>query len=159
MVKAVLESIAEALRESGIDTAMQYGDDEARSGGVLVCVGLRSGKILGSGAGDYLGLEIDADSGAVRELYGFRAEMSVALDIYAESAQDCRDGLSRVMAALQALPKAIKGRTLECGELCYENEAELFRIPAELECIAYLCAERDEGTEEFEDFTLRGVLK
>lgn len=152
MFDEVISAIIAALREKGIPAAAQYRDG-LLSENRLVCVGIRGGKMLSSGAGEYLGLKNG------RELFGFRAEITAATDVFAESAAGCLSLLDMLGGALGRMPGGLRGAELSCGETQPDAETGLYRLPAEIRGTAYFSAELDEDSGEFSDFTLRGVLK
>lgn len=157
MYDAVLDALSAALAAAGLNAGRQYPDTPAAGPYPAVRVGLKSGKLLSAGSGDYLG-ERD-EGGAVRAVYGYRTEAVAALDLYAPEAADCLAGFNAVSAAVPAFPAGLRTRALICGETVFETETGLFHCPAELHFLAFLT--RDEGGEtgEFTDFVLRGVLK
>lgn len=157
MYDAILEALVSALTAAGLNAMRQY--PEARAGGPYpaVCVGLKSGKLLSAGAGDYLGQR--DEGGAVRAVYGYRTEAVAALDLYAPEAAGCLAGFSGVSGAAVEFPAGLRTRALVCGETVFDGETGLFHCPAELHFFALLTREADEETGEFTDFVLRGVLK
>ena len=152
MFDEVISAIIAALRKKGIPAAAQYRGELLRENR-LVCVGIRGGRMLSSGAGEYLGLKNG------RELFGFRAEITAAADIFAESAAGCLSLLDKLGGALGSLPGGLRGAALSCEEVRPDEDTGLYRLPAEICGTAYFSAEQDEDSGEFLDFTLRGVLK
>lgn len=152
MFDEVISAVIQALKEKGIPAAAQYRGELLREDR-LVCIGLRSGRLLPSGAGEYLGLRGD------RELFGFRAEISVAADIFASCAGECVSLLDKLGLALSCLPGGLRGVSLSCGEMEADAETGMYRMAAEIAGTVYFSANLDEDTGEFTDFTLRGALK
>ncbi len=152
MFDEVVSAVITTLRDKGIPAAAQYRDG-LLSEDKLVCVGIRSGRMLSSGAGEYLGLRQG------REIFGFRAEITAAVDIFARSAAGYLEMLDMLGGALGSLPGGLRGAEFSYGETEPDAETGLYRLPAELRGTAYFSAELDEESGEFSDFTLRGVLK
>lgn len=162
MLDAVLDAIMAALTGAGISALRQFPDSEiSRDSGPIVCVGLRSNKLVSSGAGDYMGVR--EDGGVVSEVYGFRMTPVIALDIYspddgANGAEGCIVAAEAVSAALPDFPSGLKARAFVCGETTFDDVTEMFHLPAELSCAAFLTREMNGETGAFTDFVLKGVL-
>jgi hypothetical protein len=145
MLDAVLNAVVEALSSAGLSAVRQFPDSAiGRDSGPVVCVGLRSNKLISSGAGDYMGER--TDGGTVSEIYGFRMAPVIALDIYSpdngeNGAEGCVKAAEAVGAALPAFPSGLKSRELVCGETKFDGETEMFHMPADLSCAAFLTRE------------------
>lgn len=163
MTDTVLDAIVASLADAGIDAVRAYPNAAlSRSRGPVVCVGMRSNRLLSPGMGDYLGQR--AAPGAVSELYGLRAECAAALDIFspddaAFGAAGCVRCAEAVSSALAALPSGLRLRALRLGETEFDGETGMFRMTAEMDFTAFLVREMNADTGEFTDFTLKGVLK
>lgn len=163
MLDTVISALVNILEAGGIRSVEQYPTDRLDpEAGSVVCVGVRSSKLLSSGAGEYLGIR-EEENGVSAELYGFRLELVLGLDIFSpdregEGAMRCAALFSQISAALSELPSGLKNRGLICGKTAPDSLTEMFHCPCELHCAAYLVCEADEETGEFTDFVLRGVL-
>jgi hypothetical protein len=162
MLDAVLDAVVAALKAAGISAVRQFPDSEADRTAAVVCVGLRRNKLVSAGAGDYMGER--TDGGIVSEVYGFRMEPVVALDVYSpddaeNGAEGCLAAAALIAAALPAFPSGLKPRAFSCGETTFDGISEMFHMPAELGCSAFLTREMDAETGAFTDFVLRGVMK
>lgn len=160
MLDTVLDSFVSLLQSRGLNAVRQFREELLdRDDDILFCVGLKSASILNSGAGEYLGLCTDERTGEQNELYGFRADLSITLDIFADTAALCSKGLDSLGNGISTLPSGIKGAELVCGEIQPDSGTGLYLLPVELKCRSYLSAEMVGETGEFSDFILRGVLK
>ncbi|MEG1633333.1 MAG: hypothetical protein RR314_04705 [Oscillospiraceae bacterium] len=163
MLDTVLNAIVAALEAQGVSALRQYPSTALNPAfGPVVCVGLKSNKLVSAGAGDYMGEK--TVGGVTSEVFGFRMEPVIALDVYSpddggHGAIGCTVCAAEVAAALSAFPKALKPKALVCGEPCYDAQTDMFRMVLELSCCAFLTRERNADTGVFTDFTLRGVLK
>ena len=162
MLDAVLDAVVTALRAAGLCALRQFPEGEIdRKSGPLVCVGLKSNKLVSSGAGDYMGER--RSGGTVSEVYGFRMEPVIALDIYSpddgeNGAEGCIETAEAVGAALPGFPSGLKMRELLCGETAFDGATEMYHMPVELSCAAFLTREMNGETGVFTDFVLKGVL-
>lgn len=88
---ALRTAVAEQLRQAGVNavTAME-GARAGRRRGAVAAVSLSRVACVPGGFQDYLGRRADPKTGKERELYGRKAELTLALDIYAP-----RDGGER----------------------------------------------------------------
>ena len=114
---------------------------------------MRSGRLLSSGAGEYLGMRNG------QEIYGFRAEICAAADVFARDANACLETLDALGRALRSLPAGLRGIEMKCGQVQPDADTGLYCLPVEIMGTAYFSAQQDEDSGEFLDFTLRGVLK
>ncbi len=163
MIETLLQAVEDILEAAGLAVRRQYpaADLEALSGPVI-CLGIQSCQLQSSGAGEYLGLRLDAGTQTERELYGFRLEAVLALDIYgprAQGAAGCLDCFGAMSAALDALPEGIRARALVCGGAEIDSVTELFHCGVQLHCQAYFLREKDGEDGQFTDFEIKGVVK
>jgi hypothetical protein len=161
MLDAVLDAVVSALTAAGVNAVRQFEPSEAGRDCAVVCVGLKSNRLVSAGAGDYMGEK--TEGGVVSEVYGFRMEPVIALDIYSpddgvSGAQGCLSVAEAISAALEDFPSGIKSRALIYGETRFDGATEMFHLPAELCCAAFLTREMNAETGEFTDFVLKGVL-
>lgn len=164
MLDVIVDAVVDILGRAGLQAVREYPrtllDPEQ---GPVVCVGVKSSKLLSAGAGEYLGLRETAEGG-VTELYGLRLELVLTLSIFSpcdeqNGAAGCARCFTQVSDALGELPSGLRSRALVCGVTQPDSLTEMFRCDCELHCAAYLTAEADEETGEFTDFVLKGVLK
>ena len=102
MFEELVSAIIDVLVKTGIPAAAQYRQ-ELLSESRLVCIGVRSGRLLSSGAGEYLGMRNG------QEIYGFRAEICAAADVFARDANACLETLDALGRALRSLPAGLRG--------------------------------------------------
>ncbi|MGI5935762.1 MAG: hypothetical protein ACOX7I_03005 [Oscillospiraceae bacterium] len=161
MLNTVFSALVDALNRAGVEAVCQYPSAPLDSRkGPLVCVGVKSSKLLSPGAGEYLGLRRNGD-GSITEAYGFRLELVLGLDIY--SPHDAEPGgclrcFGEITMALREMPSGLKVRKLVCGVVSPDRATEMFRCPCELHCMAYLVCSASEETGEFTDFELKGTV-
>ncbi|HIT02587.1 MAG TPA: hypothetical protein IAC21_07185 [Candidatus Enterenecus merdae] len=156
-------AVVTALNEGGLP-AVAALEPEARRrwDGPVAAVSLVQVRCAPGGFQDYLGVEIDVQTGAQQERYGRTAELTLALDLYAprsggESA--CQDALA--LAAQVLLTGGAAG--LDVVELTSDRveflEREgLYRMGVRCRCAAWLVARRDAGGGTFEDFEVKGRM-
>lgn len=152
MFEELISAIVDALAKRGIPAAAQYRR-ELLSESRLVCVGMRSGRLLSPGAGEYLGMRDG------QEIYGFRAEVCAAADIFAMDADECLETLDSLGGALGSLPAGLRGIEMKCGQVQPDDDTGMYCLPVEITGTAYFSARTDEDSGQFLDFSLRGVLK
>ena len=158
MLDTVLDAVTAMLKNAGVTAVREYpGEILERPAAPTVCVGVKSGKSLPAGMGDYLGTE--NVNGAVREVYGTKLELVVGLDVYSPEAAGCAACFESISSAFAAPPDGLKLRALVCGETEPDEVTELFRCRCEAHCLAVLTRTVSEDGAEFTDFVLRGVLK
>ena len=162
MIGTVLKSIVSLLQAAGIDAMLQYPMDVLnKKRGPVVCVAVKNGTRSGSGMGDYLGVR--EENGAVLEVYGYRAELTVSLDIFVPWGENSVSAVMQCFAAvsdaLYAAPSGLKLQKIHCGTAKPDHDTEMLKCPVELDCIAVLVCERNTESGEFTDFVLKGVLQ
>ena len=158
----VLELLKEALLDQGMPAVVlaQAPGEKADYSAPVLALRLKSCSYSPGAFLDYLGLRLDSESQAWRELYGKRLDLCLGLDIYAPREQGgsaCGGLFGQLCSALGALPAGLKAKDLRCGAVKFDEGLGMFCCPAELDCSAYLCAEKDEES-LFQDFRLRGVI-
>lgn len=86
-----------------------------------VCISLKKGEIFSSGMGNYLGCR-QTEKG-VAELYGFKAAVSIAADIYVPAsgigAGRCVALADSLCSALENAPQDLKVLGFECGDAVF----------------------------------------
>lgn len=162
MIDTVVSCVVQTLENAGIDAYAKYPaaelDTKAQT---VVCVGVSSCRNVSAGLGEYLGQREDSERGATN-LYGFRMELVLSLDIYAPlkiGADGCTQCFSDTATALRALPSGLKPQALVCAQAQPDSSTAMFKCPVELHCTAYFVCTAGEEENEFTDFVLKGVLK
>lgn len=158
MLDTVIDCFVQTLCSGGIDAVKEYPAVRfERKIAPVVSVGAKTGKLSGSGMGEYMGISRD-DS---REIYAMRLELVLGIDIF--SPIGCSDGcigiFEKISALLPQLPSGLRPSALVCGEVSPDSETRMLRCPCELHCTASLTCEADAERGEFLDFTLKGVLR
>jgi len=158
MLDTVMDAFTKALRDGGVDALREYpGTRIGRRKMPLVCVGAKSGRLSGSGMGDYLG----TDKNGGGEIYALRLELVLGMEIFSPVEYDggCIAVFEKISAALPQLPSGLKPSALICGEVSPDYDTGMLKCGAELHCTASLVCRAEEETGEFMDFELKGVLK
>lgn len=161
MLETVLDSVVGILTSAGINACAKYPETKIDRDTAIVCVSLRYGKISASGCGNYIGI---CDSGGtVTELYGSRAELCFALEMYSPAksgfgASGCVRLFDSVAAVMSAYPEGLRMRSFDYGEAEFDAESRMFRSVCELKCGALLLREAEPETGVFTDFILRGEI-
>lgn len=161
MVEAVLTAVTSALTDAGLNAQRQFPDAAlCRGSGALVCVGVKQSRLLSAGCGEYLGRR--TVDGAPREVYGWRLEGVLALDIYSPEGSGpalCQSCFEALSSALAVLPSGLRQRELRCGETVWDESTGMFLCRCELSVLALLTREESAEDGVFTDFVLRGVMK
>lgn len=158
MLDTAIGAFTDVLCGCGIDALREYPATRlGRRETPVVCVGARSGKLSGSGYGEYLGLS-QSDGG---EIYALRLELVLGLNIFCPPDYEggCVAVFEKISSVLPQLPSGLKPSALVCGEVEVDSNTGLLRCACELHCTASLICQANEETGEFYDFELKGVLK
>lgn len=155
MFDNVLSSVLSWLNTANINAVSKFPDTAIDRDTAIVAVSIKSGVMSSSGAGNYLG--IYEQGGTLRELYGSRAEIVFALDIYSPSG-DCTEILDGIAENSYSLPDGLKLKSLECLAPEYDAESGMFRQKCSMKCTAILVRTESSEIGEFTDFVLRGEL-
>ncbi len=160
MTDTILDTIVSLLNAKGLDAQRSFGNFALPSTKPRVCVSLKRSALLSSGAGDYLGETFD--NGLARELYGYRCEAVISLDIYAPYTQDGAAECSAVAASIVHImadaPASFKHRSTLCDAVSYDRDLRLYHLHTELDCLFFLLRELDQETGQFLDFKLKGDI-
>lgn len=160
-MQAILDAVITTLTAAGLSAFSEYPAGALdRTQGPVICAGVKSTKLISSGAGDYLGES--TVEGVSREIYGLRMDAVISLDIYSpddaeNGAAGCGGTAESISAAVSSLPSSIKVRAIVRGETEYDGKTEMFFCPMELHCAALLTREENAESGEFTDFYLRGA--
>ena len=162
-LESIISAVCSWLEGLKIRAAAAYIPGASkRHAAPIVTVGLQTGAAMSCGQVDYLGIKTD-ETGASRELYAKRVELTLGLDIWAPrtengGAQACADLFGTMAAQIPTLPSGIRVREITCGETRFDETAGMYLCPASMTTAVYLYAEADEyGI--FTDFYVKGVLK
>ena len=106
-----------------------------------MCVGLKSAKLSSSGLGNYIG--ICTEAGQVREMYGEKAELSLALDVYSPAAEEekCLSFADLVRCALYGAD-GVSVTEFSFGEIKYDTESRMLLLRCPAKAFVYLVREK-----------------
>lgn len=154
---SVREEMAELLRQRGVDALCAWPEGgRVRKNGAVAAVSLRQCEGGPAGFRDYLGERYNQESGQWEELYGRKVRLVFGLDLYAPKGDQVQSALDRLTEALcQGGPAGLSINELSAGEMTFDGELRLFRLPVEAVCTASLYAVAAEGG-AFVDFEVRG---
>ena len=160
MLNDILDAVISAMTNVGINAVSKYPGAALDRSETTVAVSVKHGQLSGSGCGNYLGTR--ESGGEISELYGCRAELEIAMDIYTaappeEAEKTCLDLLDELCTCVGEID-GVRLVSLSCGDVHFDAQTEMLRCDASLSLLAFLVAEGD-GAGGFTDFVLRGVLK
>lgn len=140
MLETIAAGIAEALNSADIKAVTAFNANELDAAVPFVCVGLRSAKLTSSGLGNYIG--ICTEDGQVREMYGEKAELSLALDVYSPvaEAEKCPEFADLVRCALYGAD-GVSVAEFSFGEIKYDADSRMLRSSCAARVCAYLVRE------------------
>lgn len=156
MFDSIITSVVGWLLSANVNAVKKFPESKLDREESTVAVSIKSGVMTSTGAGNYLGIyETD---GAFCEVYGSRAELSFALDIYTpdNSSSEVFDGIAN---AVCDLPDGLKFKSLECGAPEFDEACGMFCRKCSLNCTAIMVRTENEERTAFSDFVLRGELK
>ena len=156
MFDSVISSVIDWLCDANINAVKKFPATKLNRQKSTVAVSIKSGVMTSTGAGNYMGI-CDA-RGKIYEVYGSRAELSFALDIYTpdNSSAEIFDGIAN---AVRELPDGLKFKSLECESPEFDEGSGMFCRKCILNCTAIMVRTENEERTEFTDFVLRGELK
>lgn len=162
-LEKIRQEMADFLNDRGVPavTAFPAIPRQEREEPVAV-VSLRGCRVEPVGFQNYLGDRYDPETGRWEERYGRKAELTLALDLYApekgdgEALQTAFDTLAG--ALLLESPEGLELKELSCGQTVRDGEYRRLKRPVEAVFTACLSAAADAGG-AFTDFVLRGVVK
>jgi hypothetical protein len=156
---ALSEAMAAHLTDQGIPAQAAWAKTKAAQTEPLVVVQVKKLEATPGGFQNYLGQKYDEETECWRELYGQRAKVTFALDLYSpqETGEEgCRTLLDQAAGALQTgspAGLALESWTMEGTE--YDEKTGLFRGKMSAKCQGALTAETDEDG-AFLTFTVKG---
>ena len=133
MLEAIAAGIAEALNSAEIKAVTAFDANELDTAAPFVCVGLQSANYIG----------ICTEDGQVKEMYGEKAELSLALDVYspAAEAEKCSELADRVRCALYGVD-GVSVAEFYFGEIKYDADSRMLRSSCRAKVCAYLVREK-----------------
>ena len=158
MLDTIIGALADVLTEGGVNAVREYpGTRPVRRDEPVVCVGVKSGRLTGSGMGEYIG----TDKTDGMEIYALRLELVISMDIFApvDFSGGCISVLEKISSLLPVFPAGIKPAAIVSGEVSPDFDTEMLRCNTELHCTASLTCQADEETGEFLDFKLKGTVR
>lgn len=155
MFDSVITSVVSWLCAADINAVRKFPETKLDRDSSVVAVSVKSGVLTSSGAGNYLG--IYEYGGTLKEVYGARAELCFALDIYTPGSTQT-EVFDEIAAAVQNLPDGLKLRSLECASPEFDEKSGMFCLKCSMNCIAIMLRTETEEQGEFTDFVLRGEL-
>lgn len=157
MFDNIINSVVGWLNDENINAVKKFPATKLNRQESTVAVSIKSGLMTSTGAGNYLGIYEDDDSGLC-EVYGSRADITFALDIYTpdNSSSEVFDDIAN---AVTMLPDGLKFKSLECLSPEFDGESGMFCRKCSLNCTAIMVRTENEERTEFTDFVLRGELR
>lgn len=155
MFDSVITSVINWLDDADINAVRKFPAANIDRSTTLVAVSIKSGVLTASGAGNYLG--IYEYGGTLREVYGSRAELCFALDIYTPTSAQTTV-FDQIAGAVSSLPDGLKMRSLECTSPEFDEKSGMFCLKCEMKCIAIMLRTETNEPGVFTDFVLRGEL-
>lgn len=157
------EVMAQYLTEHGVQAVTAWRKEEREHLSQCVAVvSLRKCQVSPGGFQDYLGERFREETGRWEEQYGRQAVLTFGLDLYApESAggEKLQEALDMMTAALLAGgPEGGPVQEFSCGEIVFDREARLLKLPVQAVCRTFLCAAAQQSG-AFTEFELRGGMK
>ena len=145
MLTSIENAVVAFLRERDIPAVRMYPAAELDSRRPVAAVAVRNAVVTASGLGDYIG--IAEDDGSIRELYGSKAELKLAVRTYSPPIVNRTGSLSLMETVLEALRSgSIRIRSTEISGESFDAESGMFVCDALLEIGALLVRERRERT-------------
>ena len=157
MFDNVITSVVGWLNDENISAVKKFPATKLNRNASTVAVSIKSGLMTSTGAGNYLGV-YEEDGGGLCEVYGSRADITFALDIYTpdNSSSEVFDDIAN---AVCDLPDGLKFKSLECQSPEFDGKSGLFCRKCTLNCTAIMVRTENEEHTEFTDFVLRGELR
>ena len=150
------------LREQGVEVMEAWPrEGRPRLTSVVAAVSIRSCRAEPGAFWEYLGEELEPDTGTWRERYGRRLEVVFGLDLYAPGEGGggaCQEGFDALAGALNTGGSGgLRVRSLSRGEVGYDQDLDVLKCPVEASCQAYLYASAQESG-SFTDFVVKGEI-
>ncbi len=141
MLEEIAAGIAQALQDAGINAVTAFSTAGLEADEPLVCVGLRGARLSSSGLGNYIG--VCSEDGKLREMYGEKAELTLALDIYspAPESEKCTMLADTVRGALRGLD-GVSLTEFSLGEIKYDSDSRMLLSRCTASAAVYLVREK-----------------
>nr|DAG12559.1 MAG TPA: hypothetical protein [Caudoviricetes sp.] len=147
MFEFIPESIVGALAAANINAVTKFPASKLDRTAAVVCVSLRSARVSASGCGNYIGL--CTQNGAIKEMYGSKAELVISLDIYSPADPDSTEpGCAEYAGLVREAIMSIQGLSItefEFGDVYYDTDGEMFRSNCTAKAKAFLVREMLDG--------------
>ena len=159
----VRERMADYLNGQAIPARTAWPEHGCPLGKTPVAVvSVRGCQAESAGLLDYLGEQLNEQTGLWEELYGKKVRLTFGLDLYAPAKGDGAD-LQRAFDALAGAltlggPEGLSVREFSCGETVYDSGTGMRKRPVQAVCETMLTAAARPGG-VFSDFELRGGMK
>jgi len=157
-MELILQTVLTALNNAGVHAVEKFPQESLDRRNAIVCVSIPSGTVENPAFGRYLGL-YGADGEDPVEVYGWKNEVTVLLELFFPVGQARTDLFRAVGQALETLPAGLRVKKVTRGELSPDKATGMFRCPCTLECTAYVVRLGEDNTVYWSDFVVRGDLK
>ena len=149
-----------ALERAGVKAVPAFEGKAKRYHGAVaaVDVGAVSGKPVSLGS--YLGQVYDEEIGTVRELYGCQLDVTLTIDVWAETAADCETACEKAADVLLTgnLPTGLRLQEQSWEAIAWDRNNQMFLRKGKVGGKGYFTASLDEESAQLTDFNLKGVL-
>ena len=141
MLESIASEIAKTLTDAGIKAVTAFSPYELADDAPLVCVALHSAKMTSSGLGNYIG--VCTEDGQVKEMYGEKADIVLALDIYspADKKEACSELADAVRCALYKTD-GLSVTEFSFGAVGYDGGSRMLCSRCSAKAGAYLVREK-----------------
>ncbi len=141
MLEEIAAGIVQLLDAAGIKAVSAFPAEGLDASAPFVCVGLSSARLSSSGLGNYIG--VCTEDGSVREMYGERAELTLALDVYARASESerCSELADLTRCALYGA-EGLSVTEFSFGEVGYDADSRMLRSRCTAKAGAYLVREK-----------------
>ena len=141
MLETIADAVAGTLRSADINAVTAFSASELETAVPFVCVGLQSAKITSAGLGNYIG--ICSEDGQVREMYGEKADIVLALDVYSPASENekCSEFADVVRHALRSVD-GMSVTEFSFGEVKYDGDSRMLCSRCSAKACVYLVREK-----------------
>lgn len=141
MLETIAAAVAGTLRSADINAVTAFSASELETAVPFVCVGLQSAKITSAGLGNYIG--ICSEDGQVREMYGEKADIVLALDVYSPASENekCSEFSDAVRHALRSVD-GMSVTEFSFGEVKYDGDSRMLHSRCLAKACVYLVREK-----------------
>ncbi|MEA4814707.1 MAG: hypothetical protein VB112_07365 [Oscillospiraceae bacterium] len=161
MEKQIRDALISAIKTEGLDAVGTFENTSfSKRAASIASVGIESFSASPIGMNDYLGQT--QGSASVSEVYGKRAVLTAAIDVYtpkALKAAGCGESAEKVYAALAAaLSLGLRAKEINTSAAAFDTATGMFRQRVSARMDAYFTAQTDEYGLLL-DFELKGVIR